>query len=93
MDTSKLTLNNVANLPIGAMGWAADNSIWLRFHSSENGKDITMIFEPEADITVKELMHLNMLTTLLVAQGVAMREQPLAYIRKYHLERHFKFVV
>lgn len=78
--------------PLGMISFK-NGDIKLEFNTAENGQDVKLEFCPERDITVRELMNINMLIAALT-NGISMfTEDPMLYVRKHNLERHFKFTV
>lgn len=78
--------------PIGMIRHNAGD-ISFELNTRENGQDVKLEFCPERDITVRELMNINLLIAAL-SNGIALYpEDPMIYVRKHNLERHFKFTV
>jgi hypothetical protein len=90
-----LSTHSIMLRPTATMDWASDSTITVEFNTIENSIPVNLKFEPEHDISVNELMRVMMLITAIgVSQGVGLnnsKDAPMLYIRKYGLERHFKF--
>ena len=70
-----------------------DGDISFAVFSAERGQELTCLFEPENDINVKEHMKISLLMMLMMQGDFITCEEPLQFIRKHHLERHFKISV
>jgi hypothetical protein len=93
VDAGAITATISPSKPIAVMGWTADMDIYLTINTRENGQDIKLEFTPERDISTRELMQVMKLTLLITNNGVMFNADPMAFIRKHNLERHFKFIV
>lgn len=54
-----------------------------------SGNKVTMTLSPEAGITTGELTKIVMLSLAVMADGGSVN--PLSYVKKHNLERHFKY--
>ena len=62
----------------------------LQYRSVDvDGHPVTMTLSPEAGITTGELTKIVMLSLSVMADGGSVN--PLSYVKKHNLERHFKY--
>lgn len=59
------------------------------YGKDDAGAGVSMTLKPEADISTIELMKINMLIATFIIGGH--NTNPLAYIKKHNLERHFTY--
>lgn len=79
------------DIRVGAIRWMHDDDILIKFFCTENGADVYLTFEPEADISVRDLMQVMKLLTVLTVSGTTDNSRTMKFIRAHSLERHFRF--
>lgn len=88
--------SNMKIAPMIEMILNEDGNPDVAFNGVENGKIISAHFQPESNITTHEYMLIQQAQLMMVSVGLAGATldgmfNPIVYIRKHNLERHFKF--
>lgn len=76
--------------PLGTMRMG-HGEVLLAFNCTEAGRELTLTYAPEPDMTAAEVSKLMLLVTMVTHDAIHNYEDALTYVRANHLERHFRF--
>jgi len=66
------------------------DELTITFFERIDGQRVRARLEPESDLRPIEQLRISNLITALTSRGSNLK--PVAYIRRYNLERHFRFI-
>lgn len=81
-------------MQIAMWGFMSDGSITVSVRQQENGKLVTAELDPDGGLSALDSLRIQTLLTAIsvaVASSNTHQMQPITYIRRHNLERHFRF--
>lgn len=79
---------------VAMWGFMSDGSITVSVRQQENGKLVTAELDPDGALSALDSLRIQTLLTAIsvaVASSNTHQVQPITYIRRHNLERHFRF--